>query len=155
MITDIASYLRFFDSLRRRTERDVAALPPLAAAWRPPAGDGEAGWSIGEIVGHLGSSRLYFASTYRGEGWIAGPPEVDRDDQRTWVPWLQVSAERFTALVKDTPSDWLTRRIETIDTPGRPGDAGARQADRPRARQFAARARGPASLTRRCERTPR
>ena len=37
MITDIASYLRFFDSVRRRTERDVAALPPAAAAWRPPA----------------------------------------------------------------------------------------------------------------------
>ena len=37
MITDIASYLRFFDTLRRRTERDVAVLPPTAAAWRPPA----------------------------------------------------------------------------------------------------------------------
>ena len=118
MITDIASYLRFFDSMRRRTERDVAALPPLAAAWRPPAADGEAGWRIGEIVGHIGGSRLYFASTYRGEGWIAGPPEVDRDDQRTWVPWLKASAERFTALLKDTPNDWLTRRIEMIDTPG-------------------------------------
>jgi len=118
MITNIASYLRFFDSLRRRTERDVAALPPLAAAWRPPAGDGEAGWSIGEIIGHIGGSRLYFASTYRGEGWIAGSAEVDRDDQRTWVPWLKASAERFMALLKDTPSEWLTRRIEMIDTPG-------------------------------------
>ena len=29
MITDMASYLRFFDSLRRRTERDVAALASL------------------------------------------------------------------------------------------------------------------------------
>ena len=37
MISDIASYLRFFDSVRRRTERDVAALPPAAAAWRPAA----------------------------------------------------------------------------------------------------------------------
>ena len=47
MITDIASYLRFFDSVRRRTERDIAALPPVAAAWRPPAAGGEAGWGIG------------------------------------------------------------------------------------------------------------
>ena len=36
MITDIASYLRFFDTVRRRTDRDVAALPAEAAAWRPP-----------------------------------------------------------------------------------------------------------------------
>ena len=62
MITDIAAYLRFFDSVRRRTERDVAALPPAAVAWRPPAAAGEAGWGIGQIVAHIGVSRLYFAS---------------------------------------------------------------------------------------------
>ena len=42
MISVIASYLRFFDSVRRRTERDVAALPTEAAAWRPAALGGEA-----------------------------------------------------------------------------------------------------------------
>jgi uncharacterized damage-inducible protein DinB len=119
MITDIASYLRFFDSVRRRTERDVAALPPGgAAAWRPPAAGGEQGWAIGDIVGHIGGSRLFFASAYRGEGWIATPPELDRADQRTWLPWLRSSAERFVALVRDTPDQWLTRRVEMIDTPG-------------------------------------
>jgi uncharacterized damage-inducible protein DinB len=118
MITDVASYLRFFESLRRRTERDVAALPPAAAAWRPPAIGGEAGWSIGQIVGHIGGSRLYFASAYRGEGWIWGGVEADPDDQSTWLPWLRSSADRFVALLTDTPPDWLTRRIEMIDTPG-------------------------------------
>ena len=43
---------------------------------------------------------------------------MERDDQRTWVPWLQTSAERFTALLEETPNDWLTCRIEMIDTPG-------------------------------------
>jgi hypothetical protein len=76
MISDIASYLRFFDSVRRRTERDVTALPPEAAAWRPPPG--ETAWTIGDIVGHIGATRLYFASAYRGEGWIATPPDLDR-----------------------------------------------------------------------------
>jgi len=118
MITDIASYLRFFDGVRRRTERDVAALPPEAAAWRPPAVSGEAGWSIGEIVGHIGSTRLYFASAYRGEGWIFPATDLDRDDQSTWLPWLRASAARFVAALEDTPPAWLTRRVETIDTPG-------------------------------------
>jgi uncharacterized damage-inducible protein DinB len=119
MITDIASYLRFFDSVRRRTERDVAALPPAAARWRPPAGaSGEAGWSIGEIVGHIGGTRLYFASAYRGDGWIMDAPEVDPTDQRTWLPWLRSSAERFVERLRDTPNEWLDRRIEMIDTPG-------------------------------------
>ena len=118
MITDIASYLRFFDSVRRRTERDVAALPPEAAAWRPPAIGGETGWSIGQIVGHIGSSRLYFASAYRNEGWIGIPAAYEHGDRSTWFHWLRESADRFADLLKDTPADWLTRRIEMIDTPG-------------------------------------
>jgi uncharacterized damage-inducible protein DinB len=118
MITDIASFLRFFESVRRRTERDVAALPETAAAWRPPPNGGEAGWSIGEIVGHIGGSRLYFASAYRGEGWITVPAELDPDERGSWLPWLRESAARFIALVQDTPDEWLGRRIETVDTPG-------------------------------------
>ncbi len=120
MITDMASYLRFFDSVRRRTERDVAALPSAAAGWRPPAIGGETGWSIGQIVLHIGGSRLYFASAYRGEGWLWAKAEAEAnpDDQRTWLPWLEASAKRFAALVSETPADWLTRRIEMIDTPG-------------------------------------
>ena len=89
MITDIVSYLRFFDSVRRRTERDVAALPPAAAAWRAPTVEGETGWGIGQIVGHIGASRLYFASAYRGEGWIWGETGADPGDQGTWLPWLE------------------------------------------------------------------
>ena len=118
MITDIASYLKFFDGVRRRTERDVAALPPEAAAWRPAAGGGESGWSIGQIVGHLGGTRLYFASAYRGEGWLWPPTEMDPDDSRVWLPWLRTTAERFAARLADTPAEWLTRRVEMIDTPG-------------------------------------
>ena len=118
MITDMTSYLRYFDGVRRRTERDVAALPSQAAAWRPPVIGGEAEWGIGQIVAHIGSSRLYFASAYRGEGWIGITAEPNHDDQGTWLPWLRESAARYVDLLKDTPADWLTRRIEMIDTPG-------------------------------------
>src|SRR4029450_7985124 len=103
MITDIASYLRFFDSLRRRTERDVAALPPAAAAWRPPAATGEAGWGGGGLGGRIGPPRPFFASPYRGEGWIFVTPDIDHADQGTWLPWLRSSAERFASLIRDTP----------------------------------------------------
>ncbi len=119
MITDIGSYLGFFDSLRRRTERDVAALPPAAVGWTPPAIEGETGWTIGQIVGHIGGSRLYFASAYCNEGWIWDEPPTDPRDQSTWLPWLEESAARFAARLKDTPDAWLKRRIEMIDTPGR------------------------------------
>ena len=118
MITDMPGYLRYFDGVRRRTERDVAALPSGAAAWRPPAREGEAGWGIGQIVSHIGATRLYFASAYRGEGWLWERAEVDPADQSTWLPWLRASAERYSELLKETPEAWLNRRVETVDTPG-------------------------------------
>src|SRR5262249_53429338 len=59
-----------------------------------------------------------FASAYRGDGWILTPPDIDRADQGTWLPWLRSSAERFATLIRETPADWLGRRIEMVDTPG-------------------------------------
>src|SRR5262245_52976608 len=118
MITDLASYLRYFDGVRRRTARDVAALPPAAAAWRPPGHEGEAGWSIGQIVDHIGASRLYFASAYRGDGWVGIQPDPGRHEQARWLPWLEESGARFVELLKDTPPEWLTRKMESMDTPG-------------------------------------
>jgi uncharacterized damage-inducible protein DinB len=40
-----------------------------------------------------------------------------RPDQHGWLPWLETSAERFAALLRETPQAWLTRRVEMIDTP--------------------------------------
>jgi uncharacterized damage-inducible protein DinB len=118
MITDIGAYLRFFDSVHRRTLRDVAALPPAAAAWRPPAVHGQVGWGIGRIVGHIGAARLYFAGAYRGDGWTWAAPEMDPADQATWRPWLERSAARCAALLGETPPGWLGRRVAMADTPG-------------------------------------
>jgi Uncharacterized protein conserved in bacteria len=89
---------------------------PRRGGRAPP--EARAGWSIGQIVGHIGGSRLYFASAYRGEGWIWGGVGADPDDQSTWLPWLRASAGALVSLLKDTPAPWLTRRIEMIDTPG-------------------------------------
>jgi uncharacterized damage-inducible protein DinB len=45
-------------------------------------------------------------------------PDIDHADQGTWLPWLRSSAERFASLIRDTPPEWLARRIDMIDTPG-------------------------------------
>ena len=74
MITDIDSFLRYFDAVHRRAVRDIAALPPEAERWRPESGQGENAWAIGEIVRHMAGTRMYFARAYRGEGWITGRP---------------------------------------------------------------------------------
>lgn len=117
MITTIQEFLRYFDAVHRRAMRDVAALPEEADGWTPPAGEGENAWSINQIVGHMAGSRLYFASAYRGEGWLSPkPPDVSRREH--WLPSLEQSATKLRAALQDTPDDWLTRKVEMIDTDG-------------------------------------
>lgn len=118
MITDIDSFLRYFDSLHRRTLRDIGALPPAAERWVSPAGEGANAWSIGETVRHIAGTRIYFARAYRGDGWIADWPVPITDSQSSWLPALEASAEEFRRRIAGTPPEWLTRKVPLIDTDG-------------------------------------
>lgn len=117
MFTSLHAFLRYFDGVNRRAMRDIAALPEAADGWTPAAGDGENAWSINKLVGHMCGSRLYFASAYRGEGWISPrPPDVSRREQ--WVPALEASAAEFRERLSETPDAWLDRRVDMIDSEG-------------------------------------
>jgi uncharacterized damage-inducible protein DinB len=98
MIRTIAAFLDYFDAVNRRAVRDIGALLADADGWRPAGGEGEGAWSINQLVGHMAGARLYFASAYRGEGWISPvPPDVSTRDR--WVSALEESARRLRALV--------------------------------------------------------
>src|SRR3989304_6982707 len=118
MITDIESFLRYFDAVHRRTVRDVDALPAAAADYRPASGEGENAWDITDIVRHIAGARLYFARAYRGEGWYFGDPLPPVNSQADWVPCLEASAVEFPPPLEGTPIEWLNRRGEMIDTEG-------------------------------------
>ncbi len=118
MITSIAAFLRYADAVFRRTARDVAALPEAAAAWHPPPREGEVGWGIGQLVGHIAGARLYFASAYRGEGWLFPELPFQPEDREAWLSHLEATAVEFRRRLEETPDDWLERRVELIDTPG-------------------------------------
>ena len=118
MITGPEEFLLYFDSIHRRTVRDIGALPPAAEGWVPPAGKGEQGWSIADIVHHIAESRIYFANAYRREGWIYNWPVPMTDSQSSWLPGLDASAAEFHQRIQRTPKEWLTRRVTMIDTDG-------------------------------------
>ena len=102
MLTSIDGFLRYFEGVHRRAMRDVAALPPQADGWRPAQGEGEKAWTINGLVGHMATARLYFASAYRGEGWVS-PEQADVSTRERWLPVLEESAARLRALLEETP----------------------------------------------------
>ncbi len=118
MISSIEAFLRYFDAVNRRALRDIEALPPEADGWTPTQGEGEQAWSINQIVGHIAGSRLYFASAYRGEGWIS-PPPPDVSSRPRWLPAIANSAQQLHGLLDGTPDEWLDRKVQMIDTEGR------------------------------------
>lgn len=117
MFTSVEAFLRYFDGVNRRAMRDIAALPADADGWKPATGEGEKAWSINKLIGHMCGSRLYFASAYRGEGWISPrPPDVSSREK--WLPALEASGAEFRRLIEGTPDAWLERRLEMIDSGG-------------------------------------
>lgn len=117
MITSMPAFLKYFDAVQRRAMRDIGALPAEADGWSPAAGEGENAWSINKLVGHMAGSRLYFASAYRGEGWIS-PPPPDVSTRAQWLPALEWSAAEFRRRLEGTPGEWLQRKVAMIDSEG-------------------------------------
>ncbi len=118
MITDIDSFLRYFDGVHRRALRDIGALPPEAEGWAPSGGEGENAWSIAEIVRHIAGTRMYWARAYRGEGWIADWEVPITESQSSWLPALEASAAEFHRRIEGTPNEWPTRTVHMLDTEG-------------------------------------
>lgn len=117
MIKSTVAFLRYFDAVHRRAMRDIAALPPQADGWAPAQGEGEQGWSINVLVGHMAGARLYFANAYRGQGWIS-PDPPDTSQRTSWLPILDESAQLLHSVLDDTPDEWLHRKVAMIDTGG-------------------------------------
>ena len=120
MISDVASFLRYFDGIHTRTVRDVAALPPEAERWRPPPStEGEASWGLPEIVRHIAEARRFFAGAFLGTGWIweawPGPLESRED----WVPALERSRDELAVALAEAPDEQLRAKVPMLDDPDR------------------------------------
>jgi uncharacterized damage-inducible protein DinB len=119
VISDVASFLRYFKGVHARTVRDVGSLPVEAETWRPPPSpDEEASWGVPEIVRHTAEARLFFAGAFTGEGWVWEPWPDPVKDKDSWVPALEASYESFGSKVGAAPEERLRERVEAIASDG-------------------------------------
>src|SRR5258708_17498676 len=118
MITDIDAHLKWFAGVNKRAVRDIGSLPPEAEGWKPSTGDGENAWGIGELVHHMATSRLWFTAAYCGEGWTTDIWPGPADTHELWIAALDGSAAHVQERMGGSPPEWLTRKMESLDTPG-------------------------------------
>lgn len=123
MISDIASFLRYFEGVHKRTVRDVSALPEAAERWKPePRPDEEASWGAPRIIRHIAEARGFFASAFRDDGWVwTDLPESPSRD--AWGPLLDRSFSDLEKALADVPQERLTEKVELIGGLGRPVSA--------------------------------
>jgi len=115
MISSIEAFLKYFDGVNRRAVRDVSALAPEAETWRPPPGEGEAAWSVGEIVHHMAVSRLWFAQGFATGDWAQPELASSGATRAEWAEALNASAARLRETLAPLSDDMLARRIPFLD----------------------------------------
>jgi len=76
---DPATLLQELDTRRAETLGRLAGLTQAQLDWRPPTGEGEAAWSLGEVFMHLAIDEYYLGDQL-GRFWLEGtpPPEGER-----------------------------------------------------------------------------
>lgn len=116
VISDVASFLSWFEGVHRRTLRDVRLLPAEAETWVPPTGDGEAAWGIPQLVRHTAEARLYFASAFAGDGWVWDPWPADVTSPETWREALVAAMAGLGERIAGVPDERLREKVALIST---------------------------------------
>lgn len=103
-IPEIGGFLTYFESVRGRTRRAVAAIPPDRLEWAPREG----GWTFGDLVRHIGATERWMF-TENAAGRPSRYPGHGRDLAEGWddvVAYLdRMHAESVEVLRALTPED--------------------------------------------------
>ena len=102
MIESTASFIKYFESIRRRTVQYIRAVPEDRLDWAPKAGE----FTCGDLIRHLGASELMFAGGAAREKWRY--PGHDRGPEKSLAELLE---------------NLEASHAQTIDLIGRIGDA--------------------------------
>jgi uncharacterized damage-inducible protein DinB len=120
VISDISSFLRYFEGVHRRTVRDVGSLPRAAERWKPPASEeAEASWGVPEVVRHIAEARPFFVSAFLDPGWVWEPWPQPLEGSETWIPALERSWNDLVEALGDVPETALRNRLPMLDEPDR------------------------------------
>jgi uncharacterized damage-inducible protein DinB len=66
----------------------------------------------------MATSRVWFARAYCGEGWTTEQWTEPTETREQWVTALNGSTAYVRERMSGSPADWLTRRVDSLDTPG-------------------------------------
>jgi uncharacterized damage-inducible protein DinB len=118
MISSMAGFLKYFESIRRRTMVAADAVPEGKMDWSP--GEGE--YTCGDILRHLGSVQVMNWAVIAGEAWDY--PEHGREmgaSKAEALAYLEACNKRATGLIEGMGDEVLEEKRPNVV--GRPVSA--------------------------------
>lgn len=112
MITSVESFIKYFEGVRRRTLRDIAAIPPEYVDWAPRPGE----MTLGDLIRHLGSIERFYVTKVVEDRWAyPGHERAIAPDLTAAVAYLnRMHAEAMADLAK-LPDAELEAPRESLD----------------------------------------
>src|SRR6478609_9707877 len=80
MIAHIAEFIRYFDSIRRRTRQFISTVPADRLDWAPLPGE----YTCGDLVRHLSAAEEMFVGAVPDSALGAPCPTLDGPPVKTW-----------------------------------------------------------------------
>jgi len=116
VITDVEAFLRWFGGVNGRTLRDIGGLPAAALSWRPPHGEGEDAWTVGELVDHIAAARSFFVNAVAGGDWVMREVSQPADIAQC-TGLLETSFAAIATTLREAGDGALGGRCPSLENP--------------------------------------
>ena len=114
MISDIPSFIGYFDGVRRRTGNYLRTLPPDRIDWAPRAGE----FTCGDLIRHLAAGEQMFVGTVVNARWAyPGHAGTPGDTLAGLLTALEQGHATAMAQLRGLPDSVLREPRPTLDGP--------------------------------------
>jgi uncharacterized damage-inducible protein DinB len=114
MIQTIASFISYFESVRRRTLRYIRVIPPEQLEWAPKPGE----FTCGDIVRHIGAAEAMFVGVVVDGRWhYAGHASETPVELSEAIRSLDDSHSVAMQRLGEVPDDVLFQLRPSLDGP--------------------------------------
>ena len=114
MIRSVASFSKYFDSIRRRTLHFIAAIPHDKFDWSPAVGE----FTFGDLVRHLAAAELMFVNAVAFGRWTyAGHTASGPSEHDALLAQLAAAHQQAVATLSSLPDSILGEARPSLDGP--------------------------------------
>jgi uncharacterized damage-inducible protein DinB len=113
MVSSVATFIAYFESIRRRTLHFAGALPPERLDWAPRAGE----FTCGDLIRHLAAGEAMFVGAVVEGRWLYRGHDAGPADLESALAALAAGHAAALDRLRTLPDAALTEHRPSLDGP--------------------------------------